>query len=130
MVLLLLKSKWGYLFTNEEEVVSIVKDVLPYVAVFVFSDNIAGVADGVLNGMGRQHVGAWCNLVAYYFSALPLGFWLCFSRGWKLKGIWMALLLSLVVAALITILVVLTSNWNKEARKAEDRAKKEEDFIN
>jgi MATE family multidrug resistance protein len=125
ITMFMLRSKWAYFFTDDKEVADIVSNVLPLVAGFVLFDNIAGVADGVMNGMGRQHVGAWCNLGAYYFFALPLGFYLCFRSGWGLTGLWFALLVALFVASLITVLVVVTSDWQKEALKAEERSKEE-----
>ncbi|KAI8982423.1 mate-domain-containing protein [Mycotypha africana] len=123
MVLILFRHVWAYLFTTDEKVVHIVTHVLPLVALFVIADNLAGVADGVLNGMGRQHIGAWCNLGSYYLSALPIGFYLCFKRGWKLSGLWAALSGSLIAAAIATLFVVLTANWKREAEKAERRTK-------
>ncbi|KAI9354998.1 mate-domain-containing protein [Pilaira anomala] len=128
--LLMFRKTWAFIFTSDSEVVQIVSDVLPLVALFVFADNIAGVADGVLNGMGRQHVGAWCNLVSYYFSALPIGFWLCFRREWGLAGLWVALAGTLIVACLLTVIILLCSNWKKEAHKAEERSKEEENNTN
>ncbi|CAO3614686.1 unnamed protein product [Mucor hiemalis] len=126
LALFIFRSKWAYIFTSDPEVAQIVTNVLPLVSLFVFADNIAGVADGVLNGMGRQHVGAWCNLASYYIFALPIGFWLCFKRGWGLSGLWSALAGSLIVACLLTVVVLLCSNWKKEALKAEERSKEEE----
>ncbi|KAI9487872.1 MAG: mate-domain-containing protein [Benjaminiella poitrasii] len=123
--LLIFRGSWSRLFTDDKEIGTIVSRVLPLVAAFVFSDNIAGVADGVLNGMGRQHVGAWCNLGAYYVSALPIGFWLCFKRGWGLMGLWIGLVGSLFAACLFTVTVLLCSNWQREVEKAEERTKEE-----
>jgi MATE family multidrug resistance protein len=124
-VLFLFRRRWAYLFTEDEEVVQMVGGVLPVVAVFIFGDNVAGIADGVLNGQGRQHVGAWFNLVAYYVTSLPLGFFLCFRLNWGLQGIWVALMVSLLVVAVATVAVVLRSNWDQESLKARNRSNDE-----
>lgn len=124
--LLFFRDTWAYIFTSDAQVAEIVKQVIPLVAVFVVADNIAGVADGALNGMGRQHVGAWCNLAAYYLSALPIGFYLCFKKGWALQGLWAALAVTLIIASLYTVVVLFCSDWKKEALKAEERSKEEE----
>ncbi|KAI8080727.1 mate-domain-containing protein [Gilbertella persicaria] len=126
-MLMVFRYEWPYIFTTDEQVASLVTRVLPLVAVFVFADNIAGVADGALNGMGRQHVGAVCNMGAYYVFALPVGFWLCFKKQWQLAGLWVALAGALIVACLYTVIVLLCSNWKKEAEKAEERSKLEEE---
>ncbi|KAI8381460.1 mate-domain-containing protein [Radiomyces spectabilis] len=120
-MLTLCRHSWARLFTSDAQVTSLVAKTLPLVAVFVFADNIAGVADGVLNGQGRQHVGALFNLGAYYLSSLPIGFYLCFRAQWGLLGLWSALAMSLIAACVATLAVVLTTDWQKEVRKAEDR---------
>ncbi|KAI8064746.1 mate-domain-containing protein [Gongronella butleri] len=122
LTLTLCRHVWGYLFTDDAEVVAAVSRILPLVAVFVMFDNVAGVADGILNGQGRQHVGAWCNLAAYYLTALPLGMLLCFYYDFGLNGIWLALTLSIFMACVITVYVVLRTDWAKEARLAAKRA--------
>lgn len=124
-ILFLFGRRWAYLFTKDEEVVQMVSGVLPVVAVFIFGDNVAGIADGVLNGQGRQHVGAWFNLAAYYVTSLPLGFFLCFRLNWGLQGIWVALMVSLLVVAVATVAVVLRSNWDQESLKARNRSNDE-----
>lgn len=121
-VLFLFRQRWAYLFTEDEQVVQMVSEVLPVVAVFIFGDNVAGISDGVLNGQGRQHVGAWFNLAAYYVVSLPLGFFLCFRLNWGLQGIWVALMVSLLVVAVATVVVVLRSNWDQESLKARNRS--------
>ena len=126
LTLFVFRSQWAYIFTGDAKVVHIVTKVLPLVSLFVFADNIAGVADGVLNGMGRQHVGAICNLASYYVSALPIGFWLCFKKGWGLEGLWFALAGSLIFACLYTVIVLLRSDWRKEADHAMKRSQHED----
>ncbi|KAF7732021.1 hypothetical protein EC973_007126 [Apophysomyces ossiformis] len=116
--LFLCRHQWAFLFTSDKAVASVVADILPLVAIFVLADNIAGVADGILNGQGRQHVGAWFNLGAYYLSALPIGFWLCFGHGWGLHGIWTGLVGSMLTVSTATVFVVYRSDWRKEAKKA------------
>ncbi|CAO3591054.1 unnamed protein product [Absidia cylindrospora] len=124
-VLFFWRRQWAYLFTDDEDVVILVSKVIPVVAVFIFGDNIAGIADGILNGQGRQHVGAWFNLAAYYLSSLPLGFFLCFKLDWGLQGIWFALMVSLLTVAIATIMVVLRSDWTQEAINARNRSSQE-----
>ena len=60
---------------------------MPYVATFQIADGLAQSNAGCLRGMGRQHIGAGVNLVAYYIMALPVGIYLAF-HGWGLSGLW------------------------------------------
>jgi len=60
---------------------------MPYVATFQIADGLAQSNGGCLRGMGRQHLGATVNLIAYYALALPVGIHLAFN-GWGLAGLW------------------------------------------
>jgi MATE family multidrug resistance protein len=53
-----------------------------------------------------------CHFTAYWIIGLPLGAWLCFSRGWGAFGIWAGLSL-----ALILIGIVLLFAWRRTVRK-------------
>ena len=41
--------------------------------------------------IGRQHLGAMFNLIAYYVLALPLGISLAFRFGLGLQGLWIGM---------------------------------------
>jgi multidrug resistance protein, MATE family len=69
-------------------VVRLVAQVMPLVASFQVADGLAGSCGGVLRGLGRQHLGAAFNIVAYYILALPIGIMLAFRAGYGLQGLW------------------------------------------
>lgn len=80
---------FGYLYSEDESVVRLVAQVMPFVASFQVADGLAGSCGGVLRGLGRQHLGAAFNILAYYILALPLGVTLAFRGGYGLQGLWM-----------------------------------------
>ncbi|KAK3835971.1 MAG: putative MATE efflux family protein subfamily [Linnemannia elongata] len=120
-MLLLLKDSWGRLFSDDVDVVRTVAMVLPLVALFQISDGIAGVAGGVLRGVGLQHLGAYLNLIAYYIVAFPIGYVLTFKLGYGLKGLWSALCLALWMVSAGEFLVIVKTNWPKEVEKCKAR---------
>jgi MATE family multidrug resistance protein len=61
---------------------------MPLVASFQVADGLAGSCGGVLRGQGRQHLGAFFNMLAYYVLALPLGITLAFRANYGLQGLW------------------------------------------
>ncbi|KAI8582725.1 hypothetical protein K450DRAFT_226613 [Umbelopsis ramanniana AG] len=124
-LLLTLRASWGSFFTDDPEVIALVARVLPFVAVFCIADTVAGVSDGLLNGQGRQKIAATINIATYYLTALPVGFWLSFSMGLGLRGLWLSLAISLFAACLVTVIIVLRTNWNQQALDACTRAKGE-----
>jgi MATE family multidrug resistance protein len=83
------KQVFGYLFSDDESVVHLVSKVMPLVASFQVADGLAGSCGGVLRGLGRQHLGAFFNVLAYYVLALPLGLTLAFRAGYGLQGLWL-----------------------------------------
>lgn len=63
------------LFTNDDDVVELVANVLPLLAAFQLFDSLAASCNGILRGLGRQEVGGYVNLFAYYVvSSVPLYF--------------------------------------------------------
>lgn len=76
---------------------------LPIAGAFQLFDGIQVVGGGVLRGMGRTRPAAVFNLLGYYVLALPLSYWLAFTCGQGLAGIWWGLCLGLGVVALLLV---------------------------
>ncbi|KAH8649390.1 mate-domain-containing protein [Xylariales sp. PMI_506] len=120
----------GALFNSDDErVVALVADVIPYVALFQIADGLNGSCGGVLRGMGRQWVGALVNCVSYYGGALPGGIYLAF-HGWGLAGLWLGQCVALATVGILEWAIVGLSNWDKEVRKAVARLDHENDTQN
>ncbi|KAA8542245.1 hypothetical protein F0562_023619 [Nyssa sinensis] len=62
---------WGYLYTNEEEVVKYMASIMPVLAASNFMDGIQAVLSGTARGCGWQKIGVFVNLGAYYLVGLP-----------------------------------------------------------
>jgi MATE family multidrug resistance protein len=75
-------------------------------------DGIQTVATGALRGAGDTRTPMFCHFTAYWIIGLPLGYWLCFSRGWGAFGLWSGLSL-----ALILIGIVLLFAWRRTIRR-------------
>ncbi|KAG6389898.1 hypothetical protein SASPL_151373 [Salvia splendens] len=80
LAIFLSRNVFGYVFSNEKEVVDYVTRVAPLVCLSIVADCVQGVLSGVARGCGWQYIGAYINLAAYYLFGLPiaavLGFWL------------------------------------------------------
>lgn len=66
VALLSLRNYVPYLFTNDEEVALLASRVLPVNAAFQLVDSIAAQCNGLLRGLGKQEIGGYINLFAYY----------------------------------------------------------------
>jgi MATE family multidrug resistance protein len=54
-----LRSYIPQLFTNDQDVIDLVAQVLPICAAFQLFDALAANCNGLLRGLGSQHVGGW-----------------------------------------------------------------------
>jgi len=55
------------------------------------------VASGALRGAGETKIPMLTYGIAYWLIGLPLGYYLCFDRGWGATGIWAGLCFSLIL---------------------------------
>lgn len=123
-LVLLFKNEIAGLFSEDPEVISLLTGTLPLLALFQLADAFAGVAGGILRGTGRQHLGAYMNMFAYYVVALPLGAWLTFryhGDGMGLKGMWVGLTTALAISAVGGCWLVSRTKWTDEVRKVQAR---------
>lgn len=79
IAIIALRYDWGRLFSDDYEVVTLAAKLLPLCALFNLADSVQVITAGILRGQGKQHIGAWLNLIGYYVLAIPLGLLLCFK---------------------------------------------------
>jgi len=115
------RSYWGYIFTNDEEVVSLVARTIPILASFMVFDGLQGVASGVLRGCGRQKLGAYTNIIGYWLLALPLSFPLAFNAGLGIRGQYLALSVASICICVVFLTAIYRMDWNKHACEATER---------
>ena len=114
------KDHFAKIFNNDDAVIKLTAEVLPFVALFQIADGLNGSCGGALRGMGRQHIGAAVNVVSYYCLALPLGIYLAF-HGWGLKGLWIGQCIALYLVGTVEWGVVAFSDWEDQVKKAFER---------
>ncbi|KAL7090928.1 hypothetical protein ACP275_12G073200 [Erythranthe tilingii] len=121
------RNVFGYIFSNEKEVVDYVTIMAPLVCLSIIIDSIQGVLSGVARGCGWQHIGAYVNLGAFYLFGIPiaasLGFWLNL-RG---KGLWIGILCGATLQMIMLSIITSCTNWEKQAAKARERLFVEDD---
>uniref|UniRef100_I3J610 Multidrug and toxin extrusion protein n=1 Tax=Oreochromis niloticus TaxID=8128 RepID=I3J610_ORENI len=127
------KDVIGYIFTSEPDILQRVSDVMLIFSFLHLADAVAGVAGGVVRGVGKQSVGALCNLVGYYFIGLPTGVSLMFAAKMGVVGFWTGLTVCVLVQSIFFITFLCRLDWKKAAEEAKVRAgvcvKEEKDTI-
>jgi len=88
---------------------------LSIAAAFQLFDGTQAVATGVLRGVGDTRTPMAMNIIGHWVFGLPIGWMLCFRRGWGVAGLWVGLCVGLIFVA-----TVLTAVWYRTARADED----------
>ncbi|KAL8470841.1 hypothetical protein ACS0TY_033420 [Phlomoides rotata] len=108
------RNVFGYIFSNEKEVVNYVADFAPLVCLTVITDNIQGTLAGVARGCGWQHIGAYINLAAFYLFGIPIGAALAFWFNFRGKGLWIGIICGATLQTIMLAIFTCFTNWEKQ----------------
>ena len=109
------------LFTDDQDVIDIVAEILPLCAAFQLFDALAACCNGILRGLGRQEVGGWVQLFCYYVVAMPISMGTAFGLGWGLIGLWTGVAIALGLVAAVEGVFLSRINWEKSVEEARLR---------
>ncbi|KAF4428233.1 ethionine resistance [Fusarium acutatum] len=112
-------------FTEDEQVIDIASNVILVCAVMQIFDALAAVSHGLLRGIGRQSIGSYANLFAYYVVALPIALGTSFGLGWGLAGLWVGLTAGLAVVSGLEAMYLYFTDWEEAVKQAEARMRTE-----
>ena len=103
----------GFIFGNEylptwyiqdPVVIEMAGSLLIIAAFFQISDGVQAVGLGVLRGIADVKVPTFVTLFSYWIMAIPLCYLFGIHLGWGAKGIWVALLIGLTLAAIMHLM--------------------------
>jgi len=106
------------IFTPDADVMKLGVTLLAVAAAFQLFDGVQTVSTGALRGAGDTRTPMLTHLVAYWGVGLPLGYFLCFARGWGAAGLWTGLCVALI---LIGLALGLAWKMKVQAMKVEAR---------
>lgn len=109
------------LFTDDQAVINLVATVLPICATFQLYDAIVALCNGLLRGLGKQHVGGYVNLFCYYVIAMPISFGTAFGLGWELKGLWTGVAIALGLVGAVEGWWLYKLDWEEAVEDAAAR---------
>lgn len=118
--MILLRRFWGYMYSNEPEVVTYIARMMPVLAISFFTDGLHSCLSGVLTGCGRQKIGARVNLGAYYLAGIPMAVLLAFVLHLNGMGLWLGIVCGSLTKLVLLMWITLRINWEKEATKAKE----------
>ncbi len=116
------KDSLGTLFTSDEDVTSIVAEIIPIWVVFMIGDSVQAVTGGVLRGLGKQKLCLLLNILGFWVLGVPIGATLSFAAGVGVFGLWWGLVIGIYVTAMIGLLILrFRMDWQKEAEMSINR---------
>ncbi len=101
LVFILFRHLLPGLYISQKEVMDIAATLLIIVAFFQISDGTQAVGLGILRGLTDMKLPTLFTLVAYWGIGLPTGYFLGFSLGWGIYGVWIGLLASLTASGVL-----------------------------
>ncbi|KAK4448781.1 putative transporter [Podospora aff. communis PSN243] len=121
-----LREQIARVFTPDTEVIDITSKVMLICACMQIVDSLAAVTHGILRGLGRQAIGSYANLLAYYLIALPVGLSTAFALGWELSGLWIGLTAGLAAVSAIELLYLYHADWETAVAQAQSIMRSED----
>lgn len=121
LLLICIRYVWGHAYSDVEEVVTYVAQMMLIISVSNFFDGIQCVLSGVARGCGWQKIGAWINLSAYYIVGIPSAYLIAFVLHVGGTGLWLGIICGLIVQVLLLMAITICTDWDKEAAKATNR---------
>lgn len=103
IILMLFRQDVAEIYSNNSNVVALIKHFLIYAIFFQISDAIATPIQGVLRGYKDVNPAFWITLLAYWIIGLPLGYILANYTTQGPYGYWIGLISGLAVAAVLLL---------------------------
>ncbi|KAG0149555.1 hypothetical protein CROQUDRAFT_653357 [Cronartium quercuum f. sp. fusiforme G11] len=120
--MILFRERLGQVFSSAPEVITIVADVLPLVALFQVPDCMAGVVGGILRGLGKPNIGALINSAGYYAVGLPIGLFLTFSGvNLGVYGLWIGMTIAVSCTATTCTIYLIKLDYYQAMIRARQR---------
>ncbi|XVE84899.1 hypothetical protein DITRI_Ditri17bG0048600 [Diplodiscus trichospermus] len=105
---------FGYVFSNDKEVVDYVTNMAPLLSVSVILDSLQVVLSGIARGSGWQDLGAYINLAAYYLCGVPVAAILGFGFEMRGKGLWIGMQAGALLQTILLSVITSCIDWHKQ----------------
>ncbi|KAM7275508.1 hypothetical protein ACFE04_017374 [Oxalis oulophora] len=115
------RNVFGYIYSNEKEIVEKVATMAPFVCLCVALECYQAVLSGIARGSGWQDIGAYVNLASYYLCGIPLAVVLAFWLQLSGRGLWIGILTGAFVQSALLFIITWRQNWEEQATKARKR---------
>ncbi|XP_047947396.1 protein DETOXIFICATION 51-like [Salvia hispanica] len=116
--MLAVAGAWGRAFTDDKAVAALTAALMPVVGLCELGNYPQTTGCGVLRGSARVSLSAHINVGSFYGVGLPLAIWMGFVLEMGLLGLWLGLLGTQIVCALLMAWILGTTDWVVESHRA------------
>jgi len=118
---MLYRHQLGRWFTNDEEVIKLVSQMIWVMWIYGIVDAMKCVGMGVLRGSGRPQITVAGNILSCIVVGYPVALFLVFKAQFGLQGLWLGMSCAWLTASTIYAIIVSRTNWKQEVFKAGER---------
>lgn len=126
-ILILSRNFIARIFSKDESVRTLIRNILPVVGAVQNFDSLNAVAGSCLRGQGMQSIGSIANFLGYYAFGIPIAISLSWYLDWKLYGLWFGIGCGMLTIGVIEAYFVLYPNWERIIARADKLRAVDED---
>lgn len=118
ILLFLNRRRWGYIFSDDPQVVDLCCTLIPYFAAVQTYDGMNGLVAGVMRALGKQGLGATLAFPSFWLIAIPIGFYLAMGPPqMEVVGLWVGLAIGVIAYSVVQQLYILFCiDWRHEVK--------------
>ncbi|KAJ2637165.1 ethionine resistance protein [Coemansia sp. RSA 1286] len=112
------RDTWGYIFSDDADVIAMCADLMPYFAAIQTYDGMNGLVAGIMRALGRQSLGAAFAFPSFWIVALPIAFYLGMGPpALKSVGLFIGLAFGVIIYSLAQqFFIVFCVDWRHEVK--------------
>lgn len=127
LIILIFKKKIAAMFSREQDVKDLVIFTLPILAFMQLFDAFNASTAGCLRGQGRQKIGGYINMFAFYAVGVPMAYFLTFTKKMGIGGLWIGITMALITMSICQGGAVFNCNWEDIIDAAKRRNDEDEE---
>jgi len=112
-------------YSSDPEVVAIMVPLLHLCGLTGFFKSSQIIAAALLRAMTKHKIVAFTQFVVYYIIALPLGYYLAFSRGLGIVGIFNGFVVGSTIGAIVLVSIASTVDFDEITQETQARLEKD-----
>mmetsp|Transcript_730 Transcript_730/g.1072 ORF Transcript_730/g.1072 Transcript_730/m.1072 type:complete len:117 (-) Transcript_730:189-539(-) len=102
-------------FTQDKATIEVLSPYLLLTFVVLFFEGNLSASCSIVRCLNKQFMSAVIMVVIYYFLALPLGYYLCFSKELGMKGFPIGLIVGGILTTVSNQFIIESADWHAKA---------------